>query len=586
MKTFILLFALLITACIFFSCQKDFTLNFTDAAGVIVKDSSGNCAPISIGGTFTTNNSLTNVNFMEVQVNFEQAGTYSISSDTVNGYSFHSTGNIITSGVNTIRMQGSGTPLVIGNNILTVRYGTTSCTTIIQVTGTNPAVFTVGSPVGNCSGAIVGGIYTVNTALKPANTITIHVNVNMIGAYNLSTNIVNGISFSKTGTFTATGLQTVVLTGSGMPTVAGNSSLSLNGVSGCSISITVGAVTGSVFIAGQIGGKAVLWKDGVPMFLNTTVNSFSGANDVTVVGNDIYVLGYEEDSITTDLKFIIWKNGVRSIVPYNSAFECTNPQNLAVQNNDIYFTYLQSGSGVFTSTVLNKNGVSTLLTPGTYTSSAPLSLKIYQNDVYVFASADSVWTTGGVTYDSSKAVYWKNGQYFPQPYEHGEFADGNIDNAGNPYFTGASRLRINPAIPLYYYDVASIYRSGNYTLLNGWTNNFIHSVGLKTCVDNSTSDIYIGGVFHESAVPNTQGIGNLVYWKGTNKLNLTNYNPALNLVNSLSFLDITFRNNKVYSLVYDNMNPAKYFYYENNTQVNVLGVSNPNDFTLEKIFVR
>jgi hypothetical protein len=586
MKYFTHLFALLIITSIFFSCQKDFAVNFTDAIGVLVKDTSGNCAPISIGGTFTTNNALTNVNFMEVQVNFEETGTYSISSDTINGYFFHSAGTITATGVNTIRMQGSGTPLVIGNNIVTVRYGTTSCTANIQVTSNNAAVFTVGSPAGNCSAAVVGGSYTVNTALAPANTITIQVNVTVIGSFNISTNIVNGISFNKTGTFTTTGLQTVVLIGSGMPTVMGNNIVSVIGVSGCSISVTVNALTGSVFIAGQMGGKAVLWKDGVPMFLNTAVNSLSDASDVTVVGNDVYVLGSEEDSITTDLKFIIWKNGVRSIVPYDSAFECFNPQNLAVQNNNVYFTYQQYGSGIFTRTFINKNGVSTLLPHGIYAGSRPLSLKIYQNDVYVFASADTVWTTGGVTYYSLKAIYWKNGQYFPEPYNNGEFGDGNIDNTGNPYFTGSSRLRINPAIPLYYYDIATLYRNGNFTLFNGWTNNFIASRGLRTCVDNSTGDIYIGGVYNESSVPNTQGIGNLVYWKGANKVNLTNYNPSLNIVNPLNFIDITFKNNKVYSLVYDDRNSAKYFYYENNTQVNVLGVSNPNDFYLNKIFVR
>lgn len=585
MKIVAVLLKFIIAALILSSCQKDFTDNRTVTTGSLVKDNSGNCAPISTGGSYITNNTLTNANYIEVQVNFDQPGNYIISSDTLNGYFFQGIGIVGTAGINNVRLQGVGNPVSIGNNNFTIKYGISTCNVIIQVTGSNAAVFTIGSPTGNCSTSTVAGTYTINTQLTVSNTITLQVNVNSIGSYNISTNIVNGMSFTKTGTFTNTGLQTVTLIGTGTPTVAGSNIFNVNSISGCSISVVVAPFTGSIFIAGSIGDKAVLWKDAVPTFLNTAANTRSEATDVTIVGNDVYILGDEFDTVTTDFRIIIWKNGLRSPVAIDTLYESTDPRNLVVQNNDVYFTYNRY-QGNMPTVVLNKNGINTVLNHGIYQGAKAINLKIYQNDVYVSAKADSIWNAGGTTSYISKAIYWKNGQYFPLPYDRGEFNDADIDNSGNLFFVGSARLRINPANQFFYYDIASLFKNGNYNLFHGWSNNFIASHGDRTFVENITGEIYTGGIFHESSAPNTQGIQNLVYWKGTNMVRLTNYNPSLNLVNPLSFLDLFVKNNKVYSLVYDELNPSKQFYYEDNLQVNVLGVTNPNNFNLNKIFVR
>ena len=65
----------------------------------------------------------------------------------------------------------------------------------------------------NLNGVIAEGIplTTTNTSLK------IQVIVNTPGAYNITTNTVNGYSFSGSGTFTTTGLATVTLQGAGTP---------------------------------------------------------------------------------------------------------------------------------------------------------------------------------------------------------------------------------------------------------------------------------------------------------------------------------------------------------------------------------
>jgi len=69
----------------------------------------------------------------------------------------------------------------------------------------------------NCAVDSVGGNYNTGVTLTNANTITIKVDVIKIGTWSITTGTVNGIKFSGTGTFTTTGVQTILLTGNGKP---------------------------------------------------------------------------------------------------------------------------------------------------------------------------------------------------------------------------------------------------------------------------------------------------------------------------------------------------------------------------------
>jgi uncharacterized protein (TIGR02145 family) len=77
------------------------------------------------------------------------------------------------------------------------------------------------SPAGVRKGGVnqtmVQGIPAPATA-----TITLVANVTTVGTYNIFTNTVNGVTFSESGTFTTTGPQTVTLTPTGTPALAGN----------------------------------------------------------------------------------------------------------------------------------------------------------------------------------------------------------------------------------------------------------------------------------------------------------------------------------------------------------------------------
>jgi hypothetical protein len=62
--------------------------------------------------------------------------------------------------------------------------------------------------------ASVSGDYTKGVVLNSTNKVTVKVNVTTIGSYSISTTATNGMTFSASGAFSTTGVQTVTLTGS------------------------------------------------------------------------------------------------------------------------------------------------------------------------------------------------------------------------------------------------------------------------------------------------------------------------------------------------------------------------------------
>jgi len=244
----------------FLSCQKELVFdNNGVSAGIFKKDGTGNCQPVVVTGVFKMDSVLTNALFVDIQVNVSTPGTFDIKSDTVNGYSFRKTGTVVF-GINTIRLYPTGKPIAAGTNTFTVKYGASTCSFDITVNGpaAPAATFTLGGSPGACTGAVVGGIYTASTPLTPANTLTIQVNVTSPGTYNIGAVTTNGFIFNGSGVFTSAslGLQNVTLTGSGTPSSAGNTTVTVTNLSSsCTFDITV-------LPAG--GAPAVFTLDGAP----------------------------------------------------------------------------------------------------------------------------------------------------------------------------------------------------------------------------------------------------------------------------------------------------------------------------------
>lgn len=83
--------------------------------------------------------------------------------------------------------------------------------------GGTEATGTLNSSGTACANIVPNGTYTQGIALTSSNTIQVEVNVSTAGSYTIATNTVNGVSFSGTGNFTTTGVQNIILTGTGTP---------------------------------------------------------------------------------------------------------------------------------------------------------------------------------------------------------------------------------------------------------------------------------------------------------------------------------------------------------------------------------
>ncbi len=229
---------------VFIACQKEesFELGNSPAEGSLQSDVSGDCLPKTVSGSYEEGIPLVPTNStITVSVNVTKTGTYSITTDTVNGIYFRGTGTFTTLGPTNVTLQGNGTPFAAGVHNYVVKFGASICD--IQVTtlpsGAGPAVFTMNGAPGNCATPTINGNYILNTALNASNTVVLNVTVTTAGSYNVSTTAVNGMTFSGSGTL-AVGNQTITLTGSGTPTTAGSNTIPITvGGSTCSFSINV-----------------------------------------------------------------------------------------------------------------------------------------------------------------------------------------------------------------------------------------------------------------------------------------------------------------------------------------------------------
>lgn len=248
MKSLLKILSLLVlTTVLFMACQKEvsFEKGASNASiGSLAVDGSGNCLGAVVSGVYYKDTAIKASNYVDISVQVDTVGTYTISTDTVNGYYFKASGTFNTAGTQTVRLVGGGMPLAPGTNIFRVTYNGTICDFSVTVIAATPpaggsAVFTI-----SCTGATPVGTYVAGTALTAANTITLNVNVTTIGTWSVTTApAVNGIIFSGTGTFTATGAGTIILTASGTPTAAGTHTFTVTGGTGtCTFQCTTTAV--------------------------------------------------------------------------------------------------------------------------------------------------------------------------------------------------------------------------------------------------------------------------------------------------------------------------------------------------------
>lgn len=97
----------------------------------------------------------------------------------------------------------------------------------------------LGDNNGNCQPVTINGVYKQGIIMNPGNTIVVEVTVAVAGTYHIYTDVVNGVSFSASGTFAQAGTQTVTLTGAGIPEQEGEKQFAVHfGNSQCAFNVT------------------------------------------------------------------------------------------------------------------------------------------------------------------------------------------------------------------------------------------------------------------------------------------------------------------------------------------------------------
>ncbi len=312
MKVLRFLFAFLALGLILSSCQKDFSFEAGNAKGALVKDAAGDCAPILVNGNYFKDTILKATNYVDIQVDFTKIGVYTIKTDTVNGYSFSATASTALLGANTVRLIGSGKPVRDGFDVFTVKFDGGSCEFSVVVNlgtgggGGTTAIFTFPNTGAACTGATQTNNFFATLPTNPStHFITLLVNVSQAGTYSLNTTLLNGLTFTGTGSFAATGNgQPLILRASGTPTASGlntyNFSTTTPTASSCAFDLTVqvapapaaftfncaGATTqgtyqvGTAMTAANTMTVPITVTSGGSYNITTTVNgvTFAGAN--------------------------------------------------------------------------------------------------------------------------------------------------------------------------------------------------------------------------------------------------------------------------------------------------------------------
>lgn len=299
MKTLTRITAILMMASVFLiACQKETSLeqgSSTSSKGSLATDASGNCLGAAVSGSYYKDTTIKASNYVDVSVKVDTAGTYTITSDTVNGYYFKATGTFSATGTQTVRLTGGGKPLAAGTNIFTVTYNGTVCEFTVSVTAAagGSSVFTIA-----CTGATPVGNYVMGTALSSSNTITLSVNVTTVGTWSVTTTpAVNGIIFSGTGTFTTTGTQTITLTASGTPAATGTFTFTVKGgAATCTFQCTVTATAIADYFPRTANSNWSYQYDGNP---NDSLLIFVISPTKTINGN-VYNLFFFNDGFDVD----------------------------------------------------------------------------------------------------------------------------------------------------------------------------------------------------------------------------------------------------------------------------------------------
>jgi len=388
------LFLLPLSALLLFTaCQKEFSLELsgTVSTGSLQSDVTGDCLPKTVQGVYEVGTVLDpDSNYIDIQVNIAGTGTYSISSDTINGMVFRANGSFSTTGVNDVRLKGTGTPLAAGINSFTISYDSTECVVAITTLprgGAVSAVFTLAGAPDTCMSYVLAGNYIAGVATTAANTVVINVNVNVPGTYNITTGLSNGITFSGSGSFINTGQQTITLTATGTPGVVGSTNIPVTaGTSSCIFAVDI--TTTFDYFPRTAGSNWSYQYDDDP---NDSLLVRAKSGTVTLGGNTYTAFEATDSAAGGFFEFGNYRKAgsdYHTYIDLGEYFQLDNPQNV-----DYIFLKDNIAAGI---------GWQTAPVNGTI-GGTPISIRI----AFTIEQKDVAITVGGVSYPNTIVVIEK-----------------------------------------------------------------------------------------------------------------------------------------------------------------------------------
>lgn len=127
-------FSALVLTTVLLSCSdKDDPTPGVNTAEATLVATSETCGSYGIGGSYAINEALTSSHSIGAKINVTKAGTYTIHTDTVNGYSFTGTGTFAKTGEQNVILLGSGTPVMPGKDVFTITFSESACQINITV---------------------------------------------------------------------------------------------------------------------------------------------------------------------------------------------------------------------------------------------------------------------------------------------------------------------------------------------------------------------------------------------------------------------------------------------------------------------
>jgi hypothetical protein len=341
-----------------------------------------NCASAVVNGTYTQNAPLTATNTVTASVNVSTIGAYTLTA-TGGGMTFTSAGNFTTTGNQNVTLTGSGTPATSGANTVTFAAPNNSCNFTVNVApaGGGAAVGVLAGAPGTCSPITVNGFYVESAATGSSNTVGVTVNVTTAGAYTISTNTVNGMSFSSSGNLTVGNNQVVNLAASGTPTTAGNQTYTVTfGSSSCTFTVQV--LPNDYFPRSVGSNWSYEFNDDATDSLYRVVNP----NTITALGN-AYQIFLGNDGTGLDSSGYYRRNG-------GDYFEWFDVGDYLGYDDPVWGQYIMVKDNVAANTIWKSSGYA-----GTAQGTAlnvRFSYKILQKDVPVTVTS----SVGNTTYNN------------------------------------------------------------------------------------------------------------------------------------------------------------------------------------------